>query len=280
MPTQALVDSICRDVRSYLHIPPTFEEKHILQLAQAIRNSSSSVQHVTVAARFKPLLHPLLQQVTSTLTTLDVTEPTVENMNAIIQLIQETSTLTTLSLHGIPLDESSLQDLVDALIQHNSSIKVLDLADNHFSNNDTTVINSLSRLLQKSTTLECIMLNKNELERIEWLATSLKRNTSLKMLSLADNQISDLKPLATLLKGDNMTIQRIYLFGNKFALNDAWKRQISIQLRLNLMRRRLVISEEDNMEIGLYPEILANISHEPALLYGLFRELPQAWPRR
>jgi hypothetical protein len=283
MSTQALVDSICANVRSYLHIPTTFQDSHVHELARAIENSPNHVENMTVAPSVTICIAVLLQQVTRTLLSLKVEDPTLENLIAVIQLIRETSTLTTLELCGISTfhkhdDGVMMQDLTDAL-RVNSSIKVLDLSNNHL--NDTIANALLGRLLQETVsnhcTIECLMLNKNQLMDITWLCCTLKRNTTLRCLSLADNQIDNLQPLVSLLQ-TNRTLQRIYVYGNKLAPNDSHKAQLSISLRLNVLRRQLVSSQEEHdLQLGLYAHVFAKVAKEPALVYGLFCELPQVW---
>jgi len=274
---QALVDSLCSDIRPYLIIPATFQEHHLQQLANAIEHESEEknevkVQHVTVAAGMKAPLQVLFQQVTLSLTQLDIEEPSIYNMTSIMNLIRETSTLTTLALHQIP--HSTMPDLIQALLQ-NTCIRVLDLSNNEFDDSDEQVIGPLIRLLQESTTIECLMLHRNAFSEISWLTGALQRNTSIRMLSLADNQITNLQPLAALLQ-HNVTLQRLYLHGNKFHYSDKYKLQCSHYLRLNVVGRQLLIHQGD-IHVGLYARILARVSKEPSLLYGLLRELPQAW---
>jgi Leucine-rich repeat (LRR) protein len=284
MSTQALVDSICANVRSYLHIPTTFQDYHVHELARAIENSPNHVENVTVAPSVTTCITVLLQQVTRTLLSLRIEEPTLENLIAVIQLIRETSTLTTLELCGITCttfhehDDGVMQDLTDAL-RVNTSIKVLDLSNNHLT--DTIANALLGRLLQETVsnhcTIECLMLNKNQLMDITWLCCALKRNTILKCLSLADNQIDNLQPLVSLLQ-TNRTLERIYVYGNKLAPNDSHKAQLSMSLRLNVLRRQLVSSQEErDLQLGLYAHVFAKVAKEPALVYGLFCELPHVW---
>jgi hypothetical protein len=96
------------------------------------------------------------------------------------------------------------------------------------------------------------------------------------MLSLADNHIHDLQPLATLLQ-TNLVLQRLYLHGNKFHYSDMWRKQIAHYLQLNVHGRRLLLMRNGQVPMGLYAEILGKVSNEPSLVYGLLRELPQAW---
>ena len=280
--TQALVDSICRDLRPYLLIPSTFEQHHIQQLEAAIEaqsdeneNTRTAIIHVKVEAGVQVSLSTLLQWLTPTLTQLDIEEPSAETLHAVISLIQDTPTLTTLSLCHITRD--AMHDLTTALLQ-NTSIRVLDLSNNDFSNEDTLVVNALSTMLQESTTLQCLMLAQNHFSNVDWLTLSLKYNTSLRMLSLADNDISEIQPLADILQ-ENYTLERLYLHGNKFHYSDKYKQLCSHYVRLNLVGRRLVV-QQDALSVGLYPILLARISKEPSLVYGMLREMPQAWTRR
>ena len=272
--TQALVNSICRDVRPYLRIPSSFSDRHIDQLSESIRDSNVNIQHLDAAAGVTASLHSLLVQVTTTLAQLDVDEPSVENMQHIIELIQASSTLKTLSLHHIPHDKMS--DLQHALLT-NTSVRVLDLSNNEFEESNGNVIQSLATLMRDSTSIECILLNNNHLQDLSWLTRALERNTCLKMLSLADNHIIDLQPLATLLQ-DNVTLQRLYLHGNKFHHDDIYRKQVSHFLQLNANGRRLLV-RNDTVPGGLYALILSRVSTQPSLMYGLIRELPQAWTR-
>ena len=137
------------------------------------------------------------------LTSLKMKEPTIENMRAVIQLIRETSALTTLELCGIsfPNDNGLMQEFTDAL-HDNASIKVLDLSNNHLT--DSLASKLLSPLLLETNsnhgTIECLMLNKNQLMDTTWLCRTLQRNTTLSCLSLADNQIQNVQPLVSLLQ--------------------------------------------------------------------------------
>lgn len=280
--TQALVDSISRDLRPYLCIPSTFQQNHIQQLASAIARQSNNdaviVSHVEIKPHVTCALTVLLQSVTSSLTQLTVKGPTVETMKAVIQLIQETTSLKTLTLEGIPA--SMIPDLFQALLS-NTSIRVLDLGNNDL--NDIVVLEGLSTLLlqQQDNNISCLMLNKTHLTSLTWLERALEHNTTLRVLSLADNDIADLQPLVQVMK-TNVTLQRIYLYGNKYSSSEQqqhYKTCIGQFLRLNVVGRQLLLQQQEQVHVGLYAYILGRVSNEPALIYGLLREVPQLWTR-
>lgn len=276
--TQALVDSLCGDVRCYLRIPSNFQGHHILQLAQAIRTSSVTVTHLEIAAscQAETCLSILFDELNSTLIQLQVEEPTRELMKCILKCIGSTTSLTTLAVcGGMPVHTTALSDLIDALLS-NSSVLVLDLSRNNIGNDDDLEL--LANLLQNSSALKCVMLHGNRIVNLDSIAKALQHNTSLRMLSLADNGIQDLKPLAQVLESCNFCLERIYLHGNSFKYSCEERSRISHYLELNTAGRRL-LHGHDEVTAGLYPRILGRVSDNPSLLFGLLRELPQAWTR-
>jgi hypothetical protein len=275
--TQALVDSLCGDVRCYLRIPSNFQCHHILQLAQAIKTSSVTVTHLEIAAgcQAETCLSILFDELNSTLTQLQVEEPTRELMKCILKCIGITTSLTTLAVCGGMPAHTTLSNLIDALLS-NSSILVLDLSRNDIGNDDDLEL--LANLLQHSSTLKCVMLHDNRIVNLDSIAKALQHNISLRMLSLADNGIQDLKPLAQVLESCNFCLERMYLHGNRFKYSCEERSRISHYLELNTAGRRL-LHGQDEVTAGLYPCILGRVSDNPSLLFGLLRELPQAWTR-
>ena len=277
--TQALVDSLCQDIRCYLQIPSSFQGHHILQLAQAIKTSSVTVTHLEIAAGCQAeteCLSVLFDELNPTLTQLEVEEPTSELMNCILKCVESTTTtLTTLSVHGgMPAHATTLSNLTNALLS-NSSILVLDLSGNDIGNHDGDM-EHLAKLLQHSTTLRCVMLPFNRIVNLDCIAKALQHNTTLRMLSLAYNGIQDLRPLAQVLESRNFCLERLYLHGNRFHYSCNERSRISHYLELNTAGRRLLHGKEE-VAAGLYPLILGRVSDNPSLLFGLLRELPQAW---
>lgn len=280
--TQALVDSLCRDMRCYLRIPSSFRDHHILQLAEAVKNSLVTVTHLEIAAAAsqatETTLSVLFDELIPALTHLQVEQPTRDLMNCILRFIGSTTTLTTLAIcGGMPAAQgtTTLSDLTHALLFSDSKISVLDLSRNDIGNHELESP-ALMNLIQHSTTLRCVMLHDNRIVNLDGIAKALQHNTSLRMLSLADNDISDLKPLAQVLESSNFVLERIYLHGNRFHYSCEDRSRIGHYLELNTAGRRLLHGNEE-VTAGVYPRILGRVSDNPSLLFGLLRELPQAW---
>ena len=172
-----------------------------------------------------------------------------------------------------------MQEFTDAL-HDNTSIKVLDLSNNHLT--DTLASTLLSRLLQETNsnhgTIECLMLNKNQLMDITWLCRTLQRNTTLSCLSLADNQIHNLQPLVSLLQTQPNIATNLLVWKQTvlpIMLTNKTYRQCCVSMSSggNLSR----VEEAHDWHLGLYALVFAKVAKEPALLYGLFCELPHVW---
>jgi hypothetical protein len=263
-------------MRCYLRIPSSFRGHHIRQLAEAAKKTSVTVTHLEIAAACQEgtSLSVLLDELNPKLTQLQVEEPTRELMNYILRWIGSTTcSLTTLALCG-GMPAHTLSDLTDALLS-NTSVSVLDLSRNDIGNHE---LEPLANLLQHSTTLKCVMLHDNRIANLDSIAKALQHNTSLRMLSLADNGIRDLNPLAQVLESSNFVLERMYLHGNRFKFSCEERSRISHYLELNTAGRRLLHGKEE-VAAGLYPCILGRVSDNPSLLFGLLRELPQAWTR-
>lgn len=272
--TQALVDRLCRDMCCYLRIPSFFQDHHILQLAEAVKKSSVKVTQLEIAApcQAEASLSVLFHELTPSLTHLQVEEPTRELMSYLLRWIGGTTSLTTLALRG-GLPAHIVTDLVDALLT-NTSISVLDLTRNDIGSSEMEFV---ANLLHHSTTLKCLMLNDNCIVNLQSISEALQHNKSLRMLSLANNDIRDLKPLSKVLESSNFVLERIYLHCNRFHYLCEERSRISQYLALNTAGRRLL--HGDDIAAGLYPHIFARVSNNPSLLFGLLREIPQAWTR-
>jgi Leucine-rich repeat (LRR) protein len=259
-------------MRCYLRIPSSFQDYHVLQLAEAVKKSSVKVTQLEIVApcHAEASLSVLFHELTPSLTQLQVEEPTRELVNCLLRWIGGSTSLTTLALRG-GLPTHILSDLVDALLT-NTSISVLDLARNDIGSCEMELV---AKLIQHSTTLKCLMVNDNRIVNLENISEALQHNTSLRMLSLANNGIRDLKPLAQVLESSNFVLERMYLHCNRFHYSCEERSRIGHYLELNTAGRRMLHGED--IAAGLYPHILARVSDNPSLLFGLVRELPQAW---
>mmetsp|Transcript_890 Transcript_890/g.1414 ORF Transcript_890/g.1414 Transcript_890/m.1414 type:complete len:319 (-) Transcript_890:35-991(-) len=299
--THRLVERLCIELHcgkaQCININRTrFSDQQAEELARALLRSTS-VQRIDV--RGSDLLTPkgfifLVEAITKTnlITHFEIADVEMndEAMESIGKLIQVCSSLKSFGLskiRGKKITQRGWNMLITSLSK-NSNLRVLNMSDNHI--NDDIAVRISNEVLQQTknvqhhsntSKLQCLVLSSNHIhdKGAISIAHALLHNTTLKMLALADNEIT-IESLHTFEKTlqVNCTLQRCYLFGNRFRHDCYQKSHISYFLNLNVAGRGFFRDETNgNSNAALLPYLIARRSQNPNIVYGLLSELPHVW---